>query len=83
MVVAVGIVTALVVLRTRPQASRAEAAPVLDPLPADGPAFENLSLDLLDPELAAALDAESDDEHDFGLPFDSDPATLGVDVEGY
>jgi hypothetical protein len=81
--VAVGIVTALVVFRTRPEVSSAGAAPALEPVPADGPAFENLALDLLDPDLAAALEAESDDEHDFGLPFDSDPAPLGVDVEGY
>jgi hypothetical protein len=73
----------LVVLRTRSEKSSAAPAPALDPLPADGPAFENLALDLLDPELAAALDAESDDEHDFGLPCDSDGAPLGVDVEGY
>jgi hypothetical protein len=71
------------VLRTRPEASSAAAAPALAPVPADGPAFENLALDLLDPELAAALEAESDDDHDFGLPFDSDGAPLGVDVEGY
>ena len=51
-------------------------------VPADGPAFDDLALDLLDPDLAAALEAESD-EHDFGLPFDIRNSTLGADVEGY
>ena len=85
--VAVGIVTALVVLRRRPEAAAAPAAapasaPVLQPALADGPVFEDLVLDLLDPDLAAALEAESDD-HDFGLPFDRDPSPPGADVEGY
>jgi MFS family permease len=85
--VAVGIGVALVVLRTRPEAASVAAAPTrapaLDAVPADGPAFENLALDLLDPDLAAVLDAESDNEHDFGLPFGFDETTIGADVEGY
>jgi EmrB/QacA subfamily drug resistance transporter len=88
--VAVGIGVALVALRTRPEratvAATPASTPVLEPayasVPADGPAFDDLALDLFDPDLAAALEAESD-EHDFALPFDLDPSPLGADVEGY
>ena len=88
--VAVGIGVALVALRTRPEratvAATPASTPVLEPayasVPADGPAFDDLALDLLDPDLAAALEAESD-EHDFALPFDLDPSPRGADVEGY
>ena len=71
-VVAAGVVTALFALRTRPAAPAPEVAPEPDPLPLDGPAFDDLVLDRLDPGLAAELRAELDE-----------PALVGADVEGY
>ena len=71
-VVAVGIVTALLVLRTRPAAPAAEVDSETGPMPLDEPAFDDLVLDLLDPELAAELRAELDE-----------PVLVGADVEGY
>jgi EmrB/QacA subfamily drug resistance transporter len=88
--VAVGILTALVVLRTRPQAETApEAAAEVAPLPGDGPAFDDLGLDLFDPELAAELGAEyAEDARPFGnvedaRPFGNVEALVGGDVESY
>ena len=80
--VAVGIVTALVVLRTRRETAP-EVAPTVDPAPADGPAFDDLSLDLLDPEMIAELAAEDDDEDDAGLRGYLQLAASSADVEGY
>jgi EmrB/QacA subfamily drug resistance transporter len=82
--VAVGVLTALVVLRSRPDTPPAEAEPArLAPVPADGPSFDDLGLDLLDPEFAVELGAEYDEELEYGPRARREPALLGGDVEGY
>ncbi|HEX5193896.1 MAG TPA: MFS transporter [Solirubrobacteraceae bacterium] len=80
--VAVGILVALFVLRTRPQPSVARDIVGPEPIPEDGPAFDDLSLDLLDPELATELGAE-DDEAFEPAAFRGVEALAGADVEGY
>ena len=80
--VGVGILTALIVLRTRPQPSAASDTPELEPAPEDGPAFGDLGLDLLDPELAAELDAEYDEDFEPST-FRNVEALVGGDVESY
>ena len=78
--VAVGILTALVVLRTRPQQDAAPEAAQIEPLPTDGPAFDDLGLDLFDPEFAAELGAEYRED---AQPFRNVEALVGGDVESY
>jgi EmrB/QacA subfamily drug resistance transporter len=80
-VVGAGIVTALVFLRRRPEEAAADPAPAIAPVPADGPTFDDLGLDLLDPELASELGAEYEDERD--PAFGRIEALVGGDVEGY
>jgi len=80
--VGVGILTALLVLRRRPQASAGQVTPNLEPLPEDGPVFEDLGLDLLDPDLAAQLSTEYDDDLE-PTAFRNVEAIVGGDVESY
>jgi MFS family permease len=79
--VGAGIVTALVFLRRRPEEAAGDPAPAIAPVPADGPTFDDLGLDLLDPELATELGAEYEDERD--PAFGRIEALVGGDVEGY
>jgi EmrB/QacA subfamily drug resistance transporter len=81
--VAVGVVVAAVMLRPRPQPSSApQDVPEIEPVPEDGPAFNGLALDLLDPEFAAELNAEYDEELE-PRAFRNVEAIIGGDVDGY
>jgi EmrB/QacA subfamily drug resistance transporter len=80
--VAVGILVAMVVLRARPEESAAPAVAEIGPASDDGPAFDDLSLDLLDPEFAAELAAEDGEEFE-PVSFSNIEAIVGGDVESY